>query len=282
MFRIASVSFLNARPLIRRFAAEDRDRVVLSGDLPSRLAGLLEAGEADVALLPVVELFRGRAPGMIPGTGIACAGAVDSVKLFYRGELEDLNRIVADRGSRSSVALLRVLLAEVCGTSPGFVEVEPDSGLDLAEGEGALIIGDRCLEFERDRMGGGDLRAWDLGEAWRELTGLPFVFAVWAAAPGLADRVGPAGIDDLTGILTRARDPGLADLDAIVAEAASEGRPGRGGEATVAALDYYFRRSLRYELGEKEMAGLRRFHELCVQHVIVPAGAGPVLLKGSA
>ena len=283
IFKIASVSFLNARPLIDRFDPADRARVELSGALPSRLGAILAEGTADVALLPAVEVFRGRSGGMVSGIGIACEGAVDSVKLFYRGELGEITHVNADRGSRSSVALLEVLFLEKFGTSPIFTEIEPTSDLELPSGTGALIIGDRCLEFERDRGAGDDApRAWDLGEAWYALTGLPFVFAVWAVAPGMPDRVGTAGVEDLTGILTRARDRGLADLDTIVAEAVAAGRLGRGGEATVEALDYYFRQSLRYILGDREMAGLRRFHQLCVQHGIVPAGAAPSILEGLA
>jgi chorismate dehydratase len=282
-FKIASVSFLNARPLIDRFDPEDQARVDLCGALPSRLGAMLAEGTADVGLLPVVEMFRGRSGGMIPGIGIACEGAVDSVKLFHRGDLAKITKVAADRGSRSSVALLKVLFLEKFGTSPAFTEVEPSSDLELPPGTGALIIGDRCLEFERDRGAADDApEAWDLGAAWHELTGLPFVFAVWAVAPGFPEKVGPLGVEDLTGILTRARDRGLAGLDEIVAEAATSGRLGRGGEATVEALDYYFRQSLRYILGEGEMAGLRRFHELCIRHGLVPAGAAPSILEGQA
>ncbi len=110
------------------------------------------------------------------------------------------------------------------------------------------------------------------------MTGLPFVFAVWAAAPGLRDRVGDAGIEELKDQLIRARDYGLANLQAIADREAAAGRLGRGGEASPEALGYYFKRSLRYVIGEEELAGLRRFHELCIQHGVAPSGASPSFL----
>ena len=147
--RIAAVSFLNTLPLVDWFSAAGDDSVELSLALPSRLADQLTTGEADVALLPVVEVLRGRSAGFFPGTGIACRGRVDSVKLFTRDDLASLERVTVDRGSRTSVALLKILLAEQHGVSPEFTEAKPEPGRFPMPGEGVLVIGDRCFEFER-------------------------------------------------------------------------------------------------------------------------------------
>ena len=279
--RIAAVSFLNTIPLVDWFDQTGADRVVLSRALPSRLGGLLASGEADVALLPVVEIFRGASPGMLPGTGIACRGDVDSVKMFHVGDPARLTSVAVDRGSRTSVALLRILLQEQFGIHPEFSEIEPRPGWRPAEGQGALIIGDRCFEYEKELRENGetDVTGYDLGGAWHNLTGLPFVFAAWAVAPGFPEKVGDEGIQELTDLLTRARDHGLARLDEIAAREAAAGRLGHKGEATAEALDYYFRHSLRYVLGDEEMAGILRFHEFCVKHGVVPDGAAPSPLK---
>jgi len=280
-YRIAAVSFLNTIPLIDRFDQNDDPRVALSRALPSRLGDILASGEADVALLPVVEIFRGASGGMLPGTGIACRGEVDSVKMFYRGDPARLTEVVVDRGSRSSVALLRILLEEKYTIQPGFTEIVPRPGWRPKMNQGALIIGDRCFEYEKNLRDNPDpeVADWDLGGAWSELTGLPFVFAAWAVAPGFTEKAGKAGLRDLTALLTEARDYGLAHLEEIVAREAAAGRLGHRGEAGPAALDYYFRHSLRYVLGEAslryvlgeaEMAGLHRFHEYCVKHGVVP------------
>ncbi len=274
VYRIAAVSFLNAIPLIDWFDQTRNDRVVLSQALPSRLGGMLAAGEADVAMLPVVEIFRGASPGMLPGTGIACLGDVDTVKLYHRGAWAQLARVFVDRGSRTSVALLRILLQEQFGIHPEFKEIEPRTDWRPTADEGALVIGDRCFEYEKElrEIGETEVTGYDLGGAWHELTGLPFVFAAWAVAPGFPEKAGDEGIRELIDLLTRARDHGLAHLEEIAVREAAGGRLGHGGEATAEALDYYFRHSLRYVLGEEEMAGLHRFHELCVKHGVVPDG----------
>jgi chorismate dehydratase len=119
IYRLATVSFLNCLPLVDYFATpEGAARAALTSALPSRLAALLAAGQADVALLPTAEILRGQAAGLIGASGIACRGAVDSVKFYHRGPLDRLRHVAVDRGSRTSVALLRILLAEVAGVAP--------------------------------------------------------------------------------------------------------------------------------------------------------------------
>jgi len=280
VYRLAAVSFLNAIPLIDWFEQTGDVRVALSRALPSRLTDMLAAGEADVALLPVVEIFRGAGGGMLPGTGIACRGDVDTVKMFHRGDPGQLASVAVDRGSRTSVALLRILLKEQFGIHPEFTEIEPRPDWRPAADQGALIIGDRCFEYEKDLRENGDtdVAGYDLGGAWNKLTGLPFVFAAWTVAPGFPEKAGDKGLRELTELLTRARDHGLAHLDEIAAREAAAGRLGHRGEATREALDYYFRHSLRFVLGEEEMAGLYRFHEYCVKHGVVPDGAAPSIM----
>ena len=191
-YRVAAVSFLNTIPLIDWFEKTGDERIALSRALPSLLAGMLANGEADVALLPVVEIFRGASGGMLPGTGIACRGDVDTVKMFYRGDPSGLMSVAVDRGSRTSVALLRILLAELFGIQPEFTEIEPRPDWRPDEGQGALIIGDRCFEYEKTlrEKGETDVDGYDLGGAWHQLTGLPFVFAAWAVAPGFPEKAG--------------------------------------------------------------------------------------------
>lgn len=280
VYRLAAVSFLNTEPLIDWFTTRDAPDVALQRSLPSRLAHLLASGAADVALLPVVELFSGRAAGVIGGSGIAGEGPVATVKLFYRGDLSRLRSILVDRGSRTSVALLRVLLAERFGASPPCREFEPVVGQVPEPDQGHLVIGDRCFGYESALVAGevDEVISWDLGAAWYELTGLPFVFAVWCASPDLPARIGDTGLAELTTLLQRARDHGLANLALIADRAAASGRMAQAGIADRDALLYYFQKSLRYEIGAREMAGLHRFHQLCIKHGVVPEGPAPVVL----
>lgn len=279
-YAVAAVSFLNTIPLIDWFEQTGDPRVTLSCALPSLLADTLNDGRADVALLPVVEIFRGASGGMLSATGIACRGRVDSVKLFHRGDPADLKTVAVDRGSRTSVALLRILLAEQFSIRPPFTETEPVCGWRPEVGQGTLVIGDRCFEFERDlrETGTTDVFGYDLGQAWLDLTGLPFVFAAWAVAPDFTDRFSENDLGELADLLTTARDHGMARLGEIAAREAAAGRLGHMGEATPAALDYYFRHSLRYVLGDYEMAGLLRFHQYCVQYGVVPDGSAPSII----
>ncbi len=271
-FRIAAVSFLNTIPLLEGLGDNQDDVAELILDLPSRLPGFLERGEADVGLVPVVEILRGNTGGIISPSGIACNGSVDSVMFFTAGSPADLNQVLADRGSRSSVALLKILLAELYGVRPDFVEVEPQAGRRLAEGEGMLVIGDRSFAqvAALKHTNPDNLLTYDLGLMWKELTGLPFVFAAWAASPGLVDDKGLEAACRLGEVLTAARNRGLDRLDELASEQAAMGRMGRGGEASPAAIAYYYRHSLRFELGPQEQAGIRRFQELGRIHGLIP------------
>jgi chorismate dehydratase len=99
--RVATVSFLNAWPLVEYFREQPPESVSLVADLPSQLPELLFNDLADVALIPVVEYFRGCGHAIAPGVGICTAGQVDSVKLFSRVKPTEIKHVVVDRGSRT-------------------------------------------------------------------------------------------------------------------------------------------------------------------------------------
>jgi chorismate dehydratase len=287
LFRVAAVSYLNAWPIVaglRERAAADvaagrTAELELTFDVPSRLADLLYEDRADVALLPVIEYFRGTGAAVVPGTALATRGPVDSVKLFTRVAPAAIGRVLVDKGSRTSVALLRILLAELHGVRPDFHAADVRVGDLLRDEEAALVIGDLCFEAERRFRTEADDRVQilDLGAAWHKLTGLPFVFAVWTLGRGFDARAGLADKKRLARLLGDARDAGLSKIDELAAQAAAAGHLGPGGEASEAAIRRYFRQSMLYTLGEREMAGLLRFHELCLRHAICPPGRVPTL-----
>jgi chorismate dehydratase len=280
-FQIASVSFLNALPLVEWFDTPDGAGHTVLDAIPSRLAEILAQGKAHAGLLPVAESLRAGSDGILMGTGIACQGAVDSVKLYCRGVPGDLTTIRADRGSRSSVALLKILLKEMYSSSPVFSEIKPTSKGHLMPQEGLLVIGDRCLEMEK-RLGNkgpedADLVGWDLGQLWWDLTGLPFVFATWALAPGFVAKHGTCQVENLKQVLESARDFGLNNIPDLARREADLGRLGRGGDASAEAIDYYFSKSLCYILDDREFQGMKRFHELGVGHGLFPDLPFPTL-----
>ena len=283
--RIAAVSFLNSWPLVDALAG--RDDVQLVTDVPSQLSELLHEDRADVALIPVIEWFRGAGSAIVPGVALATGGPVDSVKLFASVPPPEIRHVAVDRGSRTSVALLRVLFAELWGVEPDFKVAEPQVNSLLDEADAALVIGDRCFAAEkrfRDEglLGGAGVHEIDLGETWRQMTGLPFVFAVWVVGDGFALRSDAAEREALTWLLQDAKAVGLARIDALADRAVAEGRLGPGGSRSREAIIHYFRESMCYDLGARELAGLQRFHRLCVKHRIIPDGRGvdPAVLIG--
>ena len=255
--RVGAVSYLNAKPLYHRLT-EFAPGVHLEMDLPSRLADRLASGDLDVALIPSVEYLRGAASGyeILPGFAIAAKGAVRSVKLFSRVPLDRIERLALDAGSRTSQALARVWLDAKHGVRPRKIELLP-MGVPIEEStaDAVLLIGDRAMTVDP-----GTFHAVvDLAEAWNEMTGLPFVFALWVVRPGV-------DLGDLPEALEKSRAEGLAHA----AELAEEHGP-RLGLDPATCYDY-LTKTLSYDLGGPEVAGLSRFARMAARLGLAPEG----------
>ena len=241
--RAGAVSYLNTRPLV--FGIEQglgADRLEVTYDVPSVLARRMAAGELDLALLPVIELAR--IPGLVvvPGLAIGSLGNCRSVLLVARKPLADVRSVALDPESSTSNALARVLFADAWGVAPTYVAGPRDLALALQEHDAAVRIGDKAL-FEP--LPSGTI-AYDLGGAWTARTTLPFVFAVWAARPGVVDR-------EVYEMLHASRRAGAAVLSAIAADYTWNGR-----QYPEIALPY-LRDAMRYRLGDPEVGAMRRF-----------------------
>lgn len=239
--RVGAVQYLNTKPLIHGLASRGLD---LSFDLPSRLADRLAAGALDIALIPSVELFRQPSQRIVSDACIACWGPVMSVKLLFRTAPDRARSLAMDEGSRTSAALAQILLAQRFGIRPRTEVLPIGSTSENTSADAVLLIGDRALG-PADCSGAFQV-VWDLGDEWCRWTGLPFVFAAWAARPGV----------DLAGIVERlnaAKDAGKANLAAIAA--AEAGRHG----LTVPQCLSYLRDNLHYDLGTRELEALRLF-----------------------
>jgi chorismate dehydratase len=254
--RVGAVSYLNARPLYYRLD-ELAPAVRLRLDVPSRLADQLARGELDVALIPSVEYLRGQQRGyrILPGFAIAARGAVRSVKLFSRVPCERIARLALDEGSRTSQVLVRVWLHARHGVIPDRIESLP-LGVPAQEStaDAVLLIGDRAMNVPAT----GFREVIDLGAAWNELTGLPFVFALWVCRDGV-------DLGDLPRALERSRGLGLAHAREL---AACHGP--RLGLDVDTCYDY-LTRALSYDLGEPEIAGLQRFAAMAAELGLAPA-----------
>jgi chorismate dehydratase len=248
--RIGAVSYLNTRPLVH--GLENgllADRIELSYAPPSRLADELAAGDLDIALLPVIELARIPDLELAPGLGIVCRGATRSVLLVSRVPLDQVRRVALDPESRTSNALVRVLFARVWGGTPSFATGPLALEQALEDADAAVRIGDKAL-FEPVPEG---CHVVDLGSAWTDATGLPFVFAAWACRPGVLDRALYRG-------LHASRREGSSRLDDIARRYVWEGRH----DEHIARA--YLRENIRFRLGAEELRALRSFlraaHEL--------------------
>jgi chorismate dehydratase len=246
MIRLGAVSYLNTRPLV--YGLDQTNRFDLRFDVPARCAELLHANEVDLGLIPSIE-YPGHGYQIVPGVSIASDGPVASVALFSKVPTGSIRSLALDTSSRTSIALLRVLCARWFEIEPRMVAMPPDFGHMLGECDAALVIGDNALFADHDALG---LEKVDLGEEWIGMTGLPFVYAFWAGRPGV---VGP---DDIAA-LQDARDSGLAATGAIGRQSFPDS-PERAARA-----DLYLRENVKYDLGEREFAGLRRFYELAAE-----------------
>ena len=242
-FRVGSVKALNAVPLTRGI----EEQVIY--EVPSKLAELLRRDELDAALVSIVEpLFQDRYD-ILDGVAIASLGEVKSVFLAHRKPLEQVREIYCDTASLTSVALLKVLLAER-GLRP---ECKPLENYAAArEKDFVLLIGDAALDFV---LAPHEHAIYDLAGEWYELTRLPFVFAVWALRRGVENR-------ELRHRLREAKDFGVDTLDHIIATRT---------EYTEAFRKDYLGWHIHFHLGSDEKRGIAKFIALLRQH-----GFGPV------
>jgi chorismate dehydratase len=213
-------------------------------------------------MIPSIEYAFGHY-AIVPGIAIGSRGPVRSVSLYHSRPLEKVRRVALDTSSRTSVALLKVLLRERLGRDPQYVSMAPQLVDMLAVADAALLIGDPALDQE------GGVPRLDVGEEWTQLTGLPFVYAFWAGPPGV---VTPTGVARLRSALAE----GLGALPSIAARHAN-GVPGRvaayanGVPGRVAAYETYLRTNVVYRLGEKEIAGLWEFYRRAHALDLAPA-----------
>lgn len=217
-----------------------KEQVELSFSIPSECARQLESGQIDVGLVPVAEVAR-QELDIVPGVGIACFGSVRSILLFSRVPLRNVRTLAADLSSRTSVQLARVILRERFGVTPQILEREPILANMLSTADAALIIGDPALRLEPQTL---PYEWLDLGDEWKKLTGLPMVFAAWAG------KAPDAALSDITMESYRF---GRARLDDIVSSEYGK----RGISHELAAT--YLHQHIHFELGDKEMEGMRAF-----------------------
>lgn len=249
--KIGSVPYMNAKPLIHGLSEEPG--IELMFDVPSKLAVMLDEGKLAAGMVSSAACFMNPRLEIAPGMSISSKGPVWSVKIFMRVEVSAVRTVALDTSSLTSVLLAKIILRERYDLSPEFVDMPPDLERMLQACDAAVVIGDTTMRAPKDRW-----LELDLGEEWFALTGLPFVFAVWAVDPRTAS-------PELVDILLRSKARGLAAIDEI-----SESESRRVG-IPVETCRRYFEEIMNYDLTPAHMEGLALFRE--------KAGAPPVPFK---
>jgi len=257
MLRVSAISFLNTVPLVRALLAEHPPNLEVSFTLPSACADELRAGTADIGLIPAIEYQR--IPGLVilGDAAIATKGFVRSIALLSRRPIEEVRTVSADTASRTSVALTQVLFHSRFGRGVEMVAHTAEPPAMLAECDAAVVIGDPALHYRQDPLPG--VQVTDLGTWWKELTGLPFVFAFWAARREAAS-------PDLAEAFNRWRDQGVQAVEAVVAEEA----PRRNLPAEIVRA--YLKENIHFTLDAACAAGLAEFYRRAGELGLAPLG----------
>ena len=250
--RVGIVNFLNSKPLAWGFLkGHHADLFAPSYHPPALVARLLGQGNLDIGLIPSIEAQRIPNLKILPDLCVAAKHEVRSVLLVSRCPLSEIKRVALDQNSRTSVALLRILLKERYKLDPEDVHERPDPERMLSEADAALIIGDPALKVDRDRY-----LITDLAAEWNELTGLPFVFAVWAVRPEVE-------VPDLPFYFKSSLRYGLSSLDTLVREAAAE----LGLDSS--EVRSYLTDNLAFFMRREEVDGLEEFYRRAYAHGLI-------------
>lgn len=247
MTPLGSVPYVNAYPLVQEL---DPTRFSVRLEEPSRLPALLDDGSAEAVLASSFEALRTPGRRVVRGTGIATDGAAESVRLFSRVAPSQIRTLALDDSSLTSNHLALLWLAEEFRVRPVASRQAPDLDAMLASNDAAVLIGDRGME-----AASAELHVFDLGSCWTEMTGLPFVWALWIGTSALTEEIALA--------LGESRRRGMANLEPAVSRAMAV----RGWSEADARR--YLSSTMRYELGTREEAGLARYGELLVRHELL-------------
>lgn len=264
------IQFLNCLPiywgLVRSGALLD---VELTKDTPDNLNDMLVAGDLDIGPISLVEYLRHADDLLLlPDVAVGSVGPVLSVNLVSQVPLDQLDgrRVALGSTSRTSVQLARMWLADVHGVQPEYFVCPPDLTAMMLEADAAVLIGDTALRatYEAPRLG---LDVYDLGQVWKDWTGLPMVFAPWAVRRDYAE-ANPGLVKDVHHAFVTSRDSALEHVDEIAEQAA------RWEIFDAATLALYFR-TLDFSLGEQQVAGIVEFARRAARTGVVPADFTP-------
>jgi len=244
VLRLSVVQYLNTVPLIwGMLHGEQRGKFDLQLTVPSGCADSIAQRQADVGIVPSIEYQRTEDVEILPGMSIASKREVRSVLLLSKLPLDQVQTVALDESSRTSAALVRILMHKFYGRRVTFSPAAPEPGEMLRHADAALLIGDPALAYH------GPVEVYDLAREWRKFTGLPFVFAVRMAHSS-------ANLSRSRADFAASLDFGLAHVDDIAAEYAPK------LSMTPSAVKIYLTQNIDYSLDEENLLGLKLFYKL--------------------
>ena len=270
--RIAAIRFLNPAPLMWDFEHPPAshalaERYQIDWMLPSECADRLASGEADVGLVPIASLAVTPGLRILPGCTIASKDHVRSLLLVRRTHqpLDAIRTVAADTASRTTIAYSRILFQKWGNPRAEFVAMPADLDAMLARADAAILIGDPALmaleeEANRFERTGEPLVYHDIAHEWHALTGVPFVSAVWAVAPGVAAEQFEAMAADFL----RSRDHGIAHIEELAAEWS------RKLPLPESTIRRYLSENIHYVLDEECLAGIEAFFRAAARAGVLP------------
>jgi chorismate dehydratase len=235
--RVGAVSYLNTKPLL--FGIENSDiinDIELKIDYPSRIASMLLSDEIDIGLVPVAIVPLMKEYFINTNYCIGCDGPVASVCLFSEVPFEKIEKVLLDYQSRTSVQLAKILIKEYWKINPEFITAKEDFRNDIKGTTGGIVIGDRALEQRKISP-----FIYDLGEAWKSFTGLPFVFAAW-----ISNKILP---ENFIKDFDAANAKGLNNLDEVL----------QNLHYDVFDLRSYYTKYIQFNLNDEKRKGLQLF-----------------------
>lgn len=247
--RLGIVPYLNVQPMVYGLA-DLYPQLKLSFARPSELERMLQRNEIDLGTIPVFAAFMREGRAIYPAPVIASNGPVYSVLIVGNQPIEKLKRIRRDSSSLTSNALAKVLLREYWQVGAQLFDADSMAG-DLGEEDGQVIIGDPAIR-EHDRWP----HVYDLGGAWKEWTGLPFVFAAWIGPQG--QDIG--GLDEALSEMVRLNMPRLEEV------VLSHGAP---AETSLELRARYLRENLTFAFGPAERKAIESFHAACARQDLI-------------
>ena len=270
--RISAISYLNTAPLMWDFEQGSAGREFdVSYTLPSACARALEAGTADIGIIPAAAYSQ--VPGLmaLPGVAIASRRPVRSILLVSRVPVEQIRTVALDTSSMTSVALTKILFEKWLHGGRTFTSMAPNIEEMLAHHDAALVIGDPALQIDRSRY-----LTLDLAEEWIRYTGKPFVFAFWAVRQDALREAAPS--QDLAAVFQQSRDHGLepASLDQI----ARQWAPRLALNQT--EVRSYLTENIYYYLDPLCLEGLQLFYRYAAEIGALPAAPEICFLAANA